>query len=238
MKKEIEPGTFRNEIATFRRIRKTIGWLGIGLPFTLVILSLIPFFHTAIQQSISHYYYTNLREIFTGTLCAVSLFLMRYKGVNNPVFWKNDNKMTNLAGIMALGIALIPTNPYTCSDKIYTLIPYCENFIGYIHYFFAAGFFLILAIISLAIFTIGQNQDPDIKVQWLNENNIYRICGYGIILFIILIPICDHLHLFRSSTLILETLALIAFGTSWLIKGRVLGDKGRIGRVLYREQNR
>jgi len=226
-----------NNITTFRRLRKAIGWMGMSLPFVLILLSLIPFFKTNVQQSISYYYYTNLREIFTGVLCAVGLFLIRYKGVNNPVFWKNDDKMTNLAGIMALGVALVPTNPVDCGEKIYTLMPVCAKIIGGFHYFFAAGFFFILAIISIVIFTIGQNQDPDIRIRFLNENNIYKTCGYAIIIFVILIPICDALHLFRSSTLILEALALIAFGTSWLIKGRVLGDKGKVGMVLYREIN-
>jgi hypothetical protein len=52
-----------------------------------------------------------------------------------------------------------------------------------------------------------------------------------------MIPVCDVLKLFRGSTLLFEALALFAFGTSWLIKGRVLGDKGKIGRILYREHN-
>jgi hypothetical protein len=125
--------TPETDIQTFRRLRKAIGWMGMSLPFVLVLLSLIPFFKTSIQQSISYYYYTNLREIFVGVLCAVSLFLIRYRGFDNPVFWKNDNKMTNLAGIMALGVALVPTNPADCSEKIYTLIPVCAKFIGWFH---------------------------------------------------------------------------------------------------------
>ncbi len=226
-----------NDILTFRRLRKIIGLLALGLPLTLVILSLIPLFKTSIQSSISYYYYSNLREILTGVLCAVSLFLIRYRGFDNPVFWKNDNIMTNAAGFMALGVAMFPTNPHTCTEKIYTLIPYCANFIGVLHYLFAAAFFLILAVISLAIFTIGQNENNDIPVSFINENNIYKVCGISIIVFTILIPISDFLHLFPSSTLILEALALAAFGTSWLIKGRILGDKGNTGRKLYRENN-
>jgi hypothetical protein len=69
------------------------------------------------------------------------------------------------------------------------------------------------------------------------ENYLYKVCGYAIIVFMILIPVFSLLKLFRCSTLVLEALALIAFGTAWLIKGRVLGDTGKIGRVLYRENN-
>lgn len=223
---------------TYRRIRKAIGWLGMLLPVTLVFLSLFPFFGTEIQGSISSYYYTNFREIFTGTLCAVSLFLIRYEGTDNKSFWKNDRKLTNIAGIMALGVALIPTNPETCDQKIYTLIPSCVHFIGYFHYFFAASLFLSFAIISINVFTIGQEKNENIPLSVLNENNIYRVCGYLIILFIILIPVFDILKVFKSSTLFFEALSLFAFGVSWLIKGRGFGTGGKVGRILYREDNK
>ena len=226
-----------NDILTYRRLRKIIGLLAFSLPVILVVFSLIPLFKTSIQSSISYYYYSNLREVLTGVLCAVSLFLIRYRGYYNPVFWKNDNIMTNAAGCMALGIALFPTNPHSCTEKIYTLIPFCADFIGVLHYLFAAAFFLILAIMALAIFTIGQKENTDIPVSSINENNIYKVCGISIIVFTILIPFSDFLHLFPCSTLILEALALGAFGTSWLIKGRILGDKGKIGRMVYREHH-
>jgi hypothetical protein len=235
MKKQPEPTASENDILTYRRIRKAIGWLAISLPVLLVILPLIPIFKTTIQNSISYYYYTNLREVFTGVLCAVSLFLIRYKGFDDPKFWRNDNKMTNLAGIMAMGVALVPTNPNNCSEKIYTIIPFCINFLGVLHYLFATVFFVVLAIISYKIFTIGQKKNKNIPLSLMNENNIYKICGIAIIVFAGLIPICDLLNFFPKATLVLETLALTAFGTSWLVKGRFLGDKGKIGRKLYRE---
>ena len=198
MKNQVKQSSQEYDILTFRRIRKAIGWLGISLPVSLVLFSLIPFFRTDVQNSISYYYYTNLREIFTGVLCAVSLFLIRYKGYEDPVFWKNDNKMTNLAGIMALGIALVPTNPANCSEKIYTLIPVCANFLGWFHYLFAASFFIILAIISIAIFTLGQKMNKKIPLSRFNENNIYKLCGYIILLSVFLIPVFDILKLFRD----------------------------------------
>jgi hypothetical protein len=225
-----------NDIITFRRIRKAIGILGIGLPIVLVFLSLIPIFKTTIQASISNYYYTNLRELFTGILCAVGLFLIRYKGHKNVEIWKNDSLLTNIAGYMAFGIALFPTNPDVCTHKIYTLIPYCYLILGIFHYAFAATFFFILSIVSLKVFTIGQIENTDIQISLFNENKIYKTCGYLILLFIIMIPIFAALK-FTHSTLVFEALALFSFGISWLIKGRALGDKGIIGEKLYREKN-
>lgn len=228
--------TNENDKITYRRIRTAIGILGFGLPIVLLILPLIHFFHTSIQQSISHYYYTNLRELFTGTLCAVGLFLIRYQGQENPIIWKNDSLLTNIAGIAAFGIAFFPTNTDDCCQKVYTLIPHCYKIIGYIHYFFAASFFLVLATVSINVFTIGQKENIDIPISFINENKIYRGCGYLMLVFILLIPVLDCLKA-PYSTLICEALALFSFGTSWLIKGRALGDKGNWGKMVYRESH-
>ena len=116
------------DVFTYRRLRRAIGYLGAGLPFVLVILSQFSFFNTRVQLSISHYYYTNLREIFTGTLCAVGFFLIRYKGHGNASIWKNDNLLTNIAGFMAIGVALVPTSANDPGERIPTLIPYYTGF--------------------------------------------------------------------------------------------------------------
>ncbi len=225
------------DIFTYRRIRRAIGYLGISLPILLVGLSFISFFKTEPQPSISNYYYTNLREIFTGTLAAVGLFLIRYKGHGNSSVWKNDNLLTNIAGIMAIGVALFPMNPDDFANKIYTFIPYPEKWLGWLHYGFAGLLFLIMALLAINVFTIGQENETRDPKSILNENNIYRFCGYSIIVFLILVPISETFKLFKYSTLLLEALSLFAFGIAWLIKGRALGDSGEIGKKLYQENN-
>lgn len=225
------------DIFTYRRIRRAIGYIGISLPILLIVLSLISFFQTTVQHSISHYYYTNLREIFTGALFAVGLFLICYRGRGNRSFWKNDNLLTNISGLMAMGVALFPTNPEVVTDKIYTLIPLNEKWIGWMHYGFAAVLFLIFALLAINVFTIGQENETRSPKSILNENNIYRCCGYSILVFIILVPVAEKYNLFRYSTLVLESLMLFAFGIAWLIKGRALGDQGKIGQKLYQENN-
>lgn len=224
-----------NNMATFRRIRKAIGLLGFFLPVVLCLFSLVPFFETDIQPSISHFYYTNFRELFTGTLCAVGLFLIRYRGHTNPNFFKNDSLLTNIAGAMAFGIAFFPTTPIAMADKVDSLIPSVHPSLGWLHYGFAAIFFAVLSIISINVFTLGQQENKTIPLSAFNENNIYKTCGYLMLLFLVLTPICDIYNVFPNSTLIFEALMLFAFGISWLIKGRALGDKGEIGKMLYRE---
>ena len=222
---------------TYRRLRSIIGILGIALPVALILMSLLPLFHTDVQPSISHYYYTNLREVFTGILCAVGLFLIRYKGLGNKQWWKNDNLLTNIAGWMAILIAFTPTNPLHPADKVDTLLPYNFPIIGYIHYGLAVILFVSFSILALCVFTLGQDKTPDIPISLLNENHIYRFCGISILVFIVLIPVSDVLHLSYYATIIFEALSLIAFGIAWVIKGRALGDKGAIGEKLYREHN-
>lgn len=97
--------------------------------------------------------------------------------------------------------------------------------------------FLILALLAINVFTISEENGPKAPKSMLNENNIYRFCGYAILVFVIMVPVAGQLKLFPYSTLVFEALSLFAFGTAWLIKGRALGDKGVIGQKLYQENN-
>lgn len=225
------------DVFTYRRLRRAIGYLGILLPIILVTASFVPFFHTSIQPSISHYYYTNFREIFTGTLAAVGLFMIRYKGRKNPSFLKNESLLTNLAGFMAIGVAFVPTNPLFGQEKIYTFIPYCWKWLGGLHYGFAGLLFVLFAILSIKVFTLGQKDEVHNGKSIFDENNIYRFCGYSILVFLVMVPVSAKYNLFPNSTLVFEALSLFVFGLSWLIKGRVLGDKGKIGEKVYKEYN-
>ena len=77
----------RSLIISYMTLRQAIGWLGILLPFALLIgnylISLVTDFETGcnpFKMSISDYYYTRMGEVFVGTLCAVALFLFCYNG--------------------------------------------------------------------------------------------------------------------------------------------------------------
>ncbi len=135
-----------NDIFSYRRLRRAIGYLGFCLPILLVGFSFIRLFETNVQPSISDYYYTNLRDIFTITLSAVGFFMIRYKGYGNSSFWKNDQLLTNIAGIMALGVVLIPVNPEVEAQKLYSLFPYTWSWLGWVHYAFAAILFGIFSL--------------------------------------------------------------------------------------------
>ena len=59
-----------------------------------------------IPGSLSGFYYTHMRNLFVGAMCAVGVFFAAYRGHDR---W--DDRFTNLAGLAAIFIALFPTMP-------------------------------------------------------------------------------------------------------------------------------
>src|SRR6476620_1086622 len=90
-------------IISFFRLRKALGYIGILMP--LVVKGGAKYIdRLPLLNSISASYHTRMRDIFVGTLVSVGVFLFCYRGPD-----KQDNWLTNIAGLCALGIALIAT---------------------------------------------------------------------------------------------------------------------------------
>ncbi|MCH7962322.1 MAG: DUF998 domain-containing protein [Bacteroidetes bacterium] len=192
---------------SYLALRKTVGWIAILLPFTLVLGVFLIFNGEIIRESISHYYYTDMRNVFVGAICAIALFLFFYSGYD-----KWDDWAGNVAGFFAIGLAWFPATEMGSS-----------NLIGKIHFACAAIFFLTLAVFSLFLFTKkGSNPTP----QKLRRNKIYVICGLIIIACLIAIVVYHNfIYDVNSASCFVfwaETIALIAFGVSWLTKGGTL----------------
>lgn len=218
------------ELISYQTLRKTIGWLGILLPAAMIAGNAIFGLCYTIQSSVSHYYYTVTGNLLTGILCAVALFLVAYKGYS----WL-DQFCSSLAGALALLIALFPTDMETLAAQgtekqscvIFELPTHA--FRNAVHYGSAGLFFLTLAFISWALFTKGDD-DPTHEKQVRNQ--VYRTCSIVIISCVLLIGAYgiwgdreDRISRFKP-VFFLEWIALLAFGTSWLVKGElVLKDK-------------
>lgn len=200
-------------IITFMTLRKLVGLLGISLPPVLILGSFILDHTDDIQVSISAYYYTHMRNGLVGILCGVALFLLCYHGYK----WY-DSVASKAAGLFALGIAFFPTSE--TSDK--------ADIISKLHYIMAGCFFVTLSYMSIFLFTKSSGV---ITEQKKKRNRIYRICGIGMLACVACIPLdsIPAIHdkiAFLKPTLLLETLALLFFGVSWLTKGEALfGDK-------------
>jgi hypothetical protein len=210
-------------IHSYLSLRKAVGWIGILLPFVLVLGHRLIFGGEFLLNNLSVYYHTGMRDLFVGSLCAIALFLFFYRGYDR---W--DNIAANLAGFFALGIAFFPTvreGPW--------------DWVAKVHFLCAACFFVILAIFSLFLFTRGTVRPTGRK---LKRNLIYRLCGIVMLVSLAAIELFFLFfyenHADSRFVIVGETITLMAFGISWLTKGGTLyPDKPKKTDTMENEEN-
>lgn len=212
-----------NTNLSYFRIRKIIGYLGAFLPYMVagVAREWLP--------SVSDYYYSVSSVIFTGTLMLTGVFLMSYRGYQDPNEVFTDNIITNIGGFLLVIVAFVPTPYYgNCIDEICEVMPvcHCSNGWGVVHFFSASGFFLLMAYLSLFHFTRGSEEGLRESGKQF-RNIIYRVCGIGIIsvlavtAFVIFVL---EANVFHNFTYWMEAIMLFFFGISWWVKGKGLTD--------------
>lgn len=202
-------------------LRRAIGFVGIALPVVLIAGTFIVGNENCmtIQNALSDYYHTIVRDIFVAVLAVLAIFLFSYQGPD-----KADGIAANLAGTFSLGIAFFPT-----------AIKTCNQWGGYenpvLHNISAAAFFLVLTYFSLVLFPKMDTINPP-TAEKIKRNKIYRISGWVMLISIFIVGInmlfLDDIQPFKNYpiTLIFEWVALWAFGISWIVKGEMfLGDK-------------
>lgn len=183
------------------RLRATIGWLGMLLPWIVVIL--IGYF----PDSISATWYTNACTVFMIILGSASFLLVSYKG-----YERIDDILLTCSGIAGLGICLFPCAVTPAHEKVGTFM--IDNQVSNIlHTVFAVMFFGLLAYNSLFLFT---KSCGEITVKKKIRNTIFRVCGIGMVasFAILLIPITHRVW-------VMETVALFFFGISFLTKANI-----------------
>ena len=92
-----------------------------------------------------------------------------------------------------------------------------------IHNISACVFFCLLALNILFLFTRSSGNPTEEKIK---RNRIYRVCGFGILVFMASQVLLTLSPLKGPYTLINEVGMLIFFGVAWLVKGNgLLRDK-------------
>lgn len=189
------------------RLRAILGWLGMGLPFIVLMLCLI--FGYGLPESISAtYYLAPTITPFMIILGASSILLICYNG-----YEKQDDIICTLAGIFGLFICLFPCFTETLTRVGTFQIPVIISM--WIHNISALIFFCLLAYNSFFLFTKGDSTN-----NWKKKirNVIYRVCGIGMVAsFILIIP----LNNISNCIWIIEAIALMFFGISWLTKSDI-----------------
>lgn len=221
------PGREEPAILTFNTLRKAIGLLGMALPVILFAWSALLTEDHFLLDSISSYYHTNMRDLFVGILCAVSLFLFSYHGYDVL-----DFVAFKIAAFAALGVAFFPAFIKSPVNPEIHIAPNVSGFTNAAHYAFAGTFFVTLALVSIFLFT---KTDENGKANGLSakkktRNGLYVACGAVMLLCVLCMVVLgilpDTLPLFAWDPVFwVETVALFAFAFSWLVKGALLfGD--------------
>jgi len=203
-------------LISYMTLRKAVGFIGILLPFVLAFVNMVLVSATVLQGSVSGYYYTGVRDVLVGSLCAIGVFLFTYSGHDDLDKW-----ITNAAGVFAIGVAFFPTAPENPSAS--------ARATGYVHVTFAALLFVTLAVIALWLFRKTE-QGVERKQEKKRRDLVYLVCGSIIVLCVALVPIESFVigaAIARYKPLFwLEATAVFAFGFAWLVKGQaILKDK-------------
>jgi TRAP-type C4-dicarboxylate transport system permease small subunit len=236
-------------VALNLRLRKTVGWVGILLPFALYLGNKFvhPNFHPVWPTSLSSYYYTHMRILFVGALCALGLLFITYNGYD-----KVDRWITNIAGMLAISAAFVPATP-TRPPNYHGGIPFgYQRVLGEFHAFIAAALFVTLALIALRFTKTGPG-DKNAPVKELRRlvrelwyspprpgdsreplkrrrDAVYRVCARLILAAIVLAAISNVMPdsvAGEHPLFFIEAVAVFCFGVSWFVKGQaVLADSG------------
>jgi len=207
----IAPQAQDPEVLSYLALRKAVGAIALGLPFALAIPWWL-FHHHVLQSSISGYYYTGMRNLFVGSLCAISMFMLSCRGYD-----RQDEIAGFFSAFCALGVAFFPTAPDTDATPR-------QLDLATVHYIFAALLFSTLAYFCLVLFKMSA-RNRSLTRKKLQRNRVYTVCGCAIILSMLLIAILhmilkiDVLAGNFQTVFCFETTSLLAFGVAWLVKG-------------------
>lgn len=195
--------------------RQLIGYIGLVLPFLLIFIALARDGMVLWQslESVSAYYYTGAVAAFVGMLVALALFLFTYRGYANEHHWA-DRWAANIAAFAALVVAFFPTQ----APQGITPLTWWAPWMGVVHHAAAVVLFLMFAVFALWLFRLSAKNEPQTEGKRV-RNAIYIVCGIVILACVAWAGISG----LRDRPIFWpESIALIAFSVSWLVKGYAL----------------
>ena len=190
--------------ATYRALRWGTAILGLALPPLLWIGARV-LAGDPLQDSMSAYYYTVMRDELVGVLFAVGSLLVLYKGYT----WLEDWAL-NLAGVFLAGVALFPTGSSAAGAAG-----------SPIH-----GSFAVLFFVSIAYVCVFRASDTLVLIPEQAVANrfrrIYQLLGMLMIFSPLLAVLLDYLlqpgSRARSSIFFIEAAGVYVFAAYWIVK--------------------
>lgn len=201
-------------VRSYLIMRVAVGALGIALPLVLVLGEPLLFNGQPFPRgSLSAYYYSGVRELFVGALCAIGVFLVTYKVAERS----RENRLSTYAGLAVVLVALFPTGrpgPGVAVTPLQLLLG--ETTVERIHFGAAAVFIASLAVISYYFAKPVPKKGSLPPSFW---SRYHRVCASLIVAALILAAVTGITGWLDKGLLIAEAVAVWAFGTSWLMKG-------------------
>ena len=188
--------------ATYKMLRLGVAVIAFAFPLLLWVGGHL-FAGLPLAGSMSAYYYTVMRDTFVGLLFAVGVILFVYQGYTRFEDWA-----LNLAGGLALGIALFPmTLPSKPSHNPFSLHGVC-----------AVSFFLCIAYVCIfrASDTLSLIHDcgtRDCYRRW------YKFLGWAMVgVPVIAWMLISNLPAQKSAIFFVELVGIYVFAMYWVVK--------------------
>jgi len=194
----------RHTLITYFKLRLGIGIIALLFPLVLGIGGWL--LHASdLLSSMSAYYHTPLRDVFVGVLFAIGTFLYLYKGYSD-----GENYALNAAGVLAYGIALLPTS---APEGVK-----CETFTQSTLHGISAGLFFL----AIAYVCIKKSGDTLEEIEDENARAWYKRIYHTLGILMVALPLAAaaFLHLWKVPTVVywVEFFAIWIFAAYWIIK--------------------
>lgn len=189
-------------VETYFVLRIVIAGGALVLPAALLIwLAVDP--GLVMMDSISASYYTPARSLFVGTLVAIGVALVAYRG-----YTRGENRTMNAAGCLAIVVALFPT-----VDPVQPgLTP-----VSVVHAVAAVTFFVLVAL-SIVVYgqrTLSSIPQADLQRRYRQAYRILVVLVLGLPVLALLVAwLMDS----PATLFTVEAAALYAFASFWIVK--------------------
>lgn len=203
-------------LATYASLRIGVAVIAILFPPLLWLGGI--YLGMPLQDSMSAYYHAtcdlgSMRNWFVGLLFAVGIILHLYRG-----FSRQENIALNIAGILAVGIAIFPMQ-WACGE-VCGMLCHAEHKGISLHGVVAISFFICIAYVCIfrASDTLHLMDD---KVRERRYRLIYRQLGIGMILSPVIAILLAYLVKQENSyRFFAEAAGIWIFAAYWLLKSR------------------
>ncbi|MEJ6397086.1 hypothetical protein [Yoonia sp. 208BN28-4] len=215
-------------VLSYTRVRTALGVLGMMLPLVLILGGVLDAPRVGaetggIEPTISDFYHTTYRDVFVGTLCAIGVFLISYRGYRRePGEVIDDDWLATIAGLSAFGVAFFPNEGGGEVISSMTQYNIGVHITPTLHYLSALIFFSCLMI--FCFYKFARTARPA-------RRRIYMACGWIIVFALVATAVSVVFKRFIGGAgreLVLdynlifwfEAIGIWAFGLSWLVKGK------------------